>query len=253
VQARLDLDGRALDDPLDDVEEDLRLLAVRQVDRRVEDHGHLRLLAGLHVLEADAEVDPRDLGLVRDRLGGQRGDDLPDLAGRALGVGERREQRAGQRERGALHGVVVLRGVPPHEVHEVGLVAARPQGLPDGRGVQDVHADDDGVRTVHELQRDDVEPLAVPRPRADELRAGEHAEQAPDQRGPRVVPGDVPVGVDLRRLVPHRDLHRCSPAPVWTRPAAAPAPVTAAPEPGPASPGSRSTSSSSSDAVIRMP
>jgi len=68
VQSRLDPDRRALDQTLDDVEEELRLLALGQVDRRVEDHRDGRLLARLDVLEPDTQVDPRDPGLLGERL-----------------------------------------------------------------------------------------------------------------------------------------------------------------------------------------
>ncbi len=192
VQPRLDVDRRALVHPLDDVEEQLGLLAVRQVDRRVEHDRHGRLLARLHVLQADAQVGPGDLRLLGHLRHREREDDLPDLRRGPLGVGERREQRAGQGERRALHLAGELRGVPPDEVHDPRVATADGQRPPHGHRVDHVHVDDHGLGRVEVLQRHDVEPLGVPRPAADELRAREHPHEAPDQGRPASCPPTRP-------------------------------------------------------------
>ncbi len=209
VQPGLDPHGCLTGHALDDVQEELRLLAVGQVDRRVEHDGHLGIAPGQRVVEPDAQVHPRHLGLLGEGRDGPALDHLPDLARGALGVGERREQGAGQCHGGALDRVGELRRAPPDEVHDPRVGATRRgERPPDPDRVGDSHVDHDRVVRVDELQRQQVEPVAAPRTGADEHRAGEDAQQPADQRGAGVVPRDVAVGVDEHLRVPDRDPHR---------------------------------------------
>ena len=221
VQARLDADRRALAHALDHLEEQPWLLALRDVDGRVQHQRHRRLVARPDVLQTEAEVDPRQPGLLGEGLDRPPGDHLARLVRRALGVGERGEERAGQRQRGLLHRVRVRRGRPPQEVHQPWLGTRGAERAPHVHRVEHVHADHHGGDRVDELERDQVETGAPARSRPDQLRAGEPPQQPPHQRGAGVVPDDVAAAVDERRVVLDGDLgdHRASPPTVSVAPA----------------------------------
>ena len=185
----------------DDVEEDLGLLVVVEVDRRVKDGRDLRIHVLAQEVVTDTGLHPGDTALVGQRWDHPSPCQFDDLTSRALPRAQGGEERVRHTHRCEVHLVVVVRRRQPLEVHDLGFESLAVHHLEGADRVDDVEIDEQGRLDVEIVQGTQPEVRAVLVLVSHDDGMGVHLHQSFDDVGSRTMLGQLSVIADNRRVI----------------------------------------------------